>query len=201
MVPYLGFLLLQWNTVANSKLRRKGFIYLTLQFPKIKSGREFTKGGNLETGADCRDRAGGVLLTGLSLVACLQVPLLSYRTRNGTAHNALGLPLSVTEKMPCSWSSWRHFLSLSFLFSNNSSVCQVDINLGNTGGFLIQLYQIIHFWFFDTWFNTFSIYHPHEIQCGVNWGCCSCVLELGFALTKARTSDPTNLSGFEQKER
>lgn len=113
------------------QVKEEGFIYPTLQFPKIKSGLECTKGGSLETGADCRDRAGGVLLTGLSLVACLQVPLLSYRTRNGTPHNALGLPLSVTEKMPYVWSSWRHFLSLSFLFSNNSSVCQVDIKLAN----------------------------------------------------------------------
>lgn len=141
MVPYLGFLLLQWNTMTNSKLRRKGFIYLTLQFPKKSQDRNSQVGAGGGTWRQELIAEATEEECQCCLLACLQVPLFSYRTRDGTAHNGLGFPLSVTEKISYSWISWKHFLSLSFLFSNNSSMYQVDIKLAT------QLYQIIHFCF------------------------------------------------------
>jgi hypothetical protein len=58
--------------------------------------------------------------------------LLSYRTqdnhlRDGITHNGLDLPhWSLSEKMPCSWISGRHFLNWGPLLSDDSSFCQVD---------------------------------------------------------------------------
>jgi hypothetical protein len=48
------------------------------------------------------------------LASSVLFSLLSYRTqeyqpRDGTTHN--GLPALITEKMPYSWISWRHFLT------------------------------------------------------------------------------------------
>jgi hypothetical protein len=57
--------------------------------------------------------------------------LLSYRTEPkttspGMAPPTMGPPSLITEKMPYSWISWRHFLKGVSFLCDNSSLCQVN---------------------------------------------------------------------------
>ena len=72
---------------------------------------------------------GGVLLTGLFTMACLARFLI-----DGTTHNGLVPPLSITNKeMPYRLAHnpilRRYFFNWVSLFSDNFSLCQVDIKL------------------------------------------------------------------------
>ena len=76
----------------------------------------------------------GVLLTGLPPLACPTCLLTEPRTTSsGMAPPTKGFPQwSLTEKMPYSWSSWRHFFNWAFFLSYNSSLCQVDTKPAST---------------------------------------------------------------------
>ena len=121
---YALFLLLQWNTMAKKQVGTKGFIWLTLprccsQLKEVRTGTQ--TGQNLGGRSWCRGHGGLLLFTGLLHTACLAHLLIEPRTTSlGLEYPTMGwvLPhLWLNEKMPYSWSSWRHFLSWgSFLW-------------------------------------------------------------------------------------
>jgi hypothetical protein len=86
-----------------------------------KSGHELTQGRNLEAGADAEQ-----VMEGCCLLACSPglLSLFSYRTQDGHTHNPS--PPSLIEKMPYSWSSWKHFLNGGSFLCDTSSLCRVD---------------------------------------------------------------------------
>jgi hypothetical protein len=82
---------------------------------------ELIQGRNLQTGADAETMEGFTRLLPLACSACF---LIEART----TIPGWALPtLSLIEKMPYSWISWRYFLKCGFYHcDNNSSLCQVD---------------------------------------------------------------------------
>jgi hypothetical protein len=86
----------------------------------------------------CRGH-GGMLLTGLLPLACsacfLIEPKKDYQPRDGTTYNEPSHPWLLTEKMPYSWISWRHFLKGgSFLCDNSSCVRLIHKTSQYNGG-------------------------------------------------------------------
>jgi hypothetical protein len=60
------------------------------------------------------------------LLSLLSDRTQDYQPGDGTTHNGFSHPLSLIEKMPYSWISWRHFLKGGSFLCDNSSLCQVD---------------------------------------------------------------------------
>ena len=87
----------------------------------ITKGSQDWNSSRSESRSWCRGH-GGMFLTGLLPLACLS--LLSYRTKTISPEMVpptRGLSPLITEKMPYSWISWRHFLNWSSFLCDNSS--------------------------------------------------------------------------------
>jgi hypothetical protein len=87
--------------MTKSKSGRKGLIWLTIlhHSPSLEEARkELKQGRKLEAGADAGS-CGGMLLTGLLIVACSACFLIvnqDHQARGNTRHNSLGpLPLVI----------------------------------------------------------------------------------------------------------
>ena len=124
-----------------SKLWRKGFIFLS--FPQHYSSPKEVRTG-IQTCQEpdsrnwCRGH-GGVLLTGLLLVACSA--LLSYRTqdcqpRGGPTMGWARPYQSLIKKMSYGYLLspilWRHFLNRGSLLSDDSRLYHIDIKVAST---------------------------------------------------------------------
>jgi hypothetical protein len=69
---------------------------------------------------------GGMLLTGLLPLAFSACSLIEPKTYTAQGWYHPQAALTLIEKMPYSWISWRHFLNWSSLLCDNSILCQVD---------------------------------------------------------------------------
>jgi hypothetical protein len=114
--------------MTKKQLGRKGFIQLTFStLPLFTKGSQHWNSSRSGSRSWCRGH-GGMFFTGL-------LSLLSYRTKTTSPEMVLPTrdlpPWSLIEKMPCSWISWRHFLTWSSFLCDNSSLCQVDTKLAS----------------------------------------------------------------------
>jgi hypothetical protein len=79
----------------------------------------------------CRSHGGmflTCLLASLGLLSLLSYRTQDYQPRDGPTHKRPSHPWSLIEKMPYSWSSWRHFLNWSFFLCDNSSCVKLTQN-------------------------------------------------------------------------
>ena len=119
-----------------------------------KSGQELKQGRNLEAGSNADPRSQKSAAYWLAPSGLLS--LLSYRTqdhqpRDGTTHNELGSPPSITnlEKAPTGLSTARAYggIFLSEVSSSQmTNLCQVDTKLSTTG---LVLGQAVIRWLSD----------------------------------------------------
>jgi hypothetical protein len=108
-----------------NKLGRKGFIQLTLSTLLL-----ITKGSQDWNSSRSGNRSwyrghGGILLTGLLLLACSACFLIEPKTTSPEMVHPQGdlPPWSLIEKMPYSWISWRDSLKGGSSHCDNCSLC------------------------------------------------------------------------------
>jgi hypothetical protein len=104
----------------------------------------------------CRGH-GGVLLTGLLPMACSACFLIQLRSSSPGMAGWVRPHGSLTEKMPYSCISWRHFLPWDSFLSDDFSLCQVDRQnqpvLGRKAEWLSHRRDIARI---DLWANSIS---------------------------------------------
>jgi hypothetical protein len=118
------------NLVIKKQLRRKGFIQLTLSTLLLNTkGCEDWNSSRSGSRSWCRGH-GGMFFTGLLPLACSAWSLIEPRLPAQRWHHPQGnLPSwSLTEKMPYSWISWRHFPNWSSFLCDNSSCVKLTQN-------------------------------------------------------------------------
>ena len=123
-----------------SLLGKKGFIWLVSPLRDNVSPLRGIKAG-AQTWLDPRSRSwcrghGGILLIALLLMDCSACFCTEFRTTGpGIAPTIMDwVFLQSSYRLAYSLILWRHFLSWGSLFSNDVSLCQVDIKLANTVG-------------------------------------------------------------------
>jgi hypothetical protein len=159
----LGVLVLWWNTMTKATCRVKG-VFNPQHCSSLKEVGTGTHTGQEPGGRSwCRSH-GGMLLTGLLIMACSACFLIEPRTTSPRmASPTMGWALpnqSLIKKMPyslaCSPILWRHVLNWSSLLSDDSSLCKVGIKLAS----IINIFYKAPYWFFAR-FTSSNPTHPH----------------------------------------